>query len=73
MSRFSKLSATMTERKKWMILTFKGDKYQLPGDANDSSHGKYTYQSIQKKYNDLPWYTLLFTSINEYLEERLYK
>ena len=58
---------------KWMIITFKGEKYQLPSDANDSTHGKYTFQDIKKKYDDTPWYKKILTSMNKYLEQQQYK
>ena len=62
-----------TEKDQWEIITFKGDKYQLPSDENDITHGKYTIKFIREKYDNLKWSERLFLSMTKYLEERCYK
>ena len=62
-----------TEKDQWEIITFKGDKYQLPSDENDITHGKYTIKFIREKYDNLKLSERLFLSMTKYLEERCYK
>lgn len=60
-------------KKKWYIIRFNNDEYQLPSDANDPSHGAYTFQDINRKFNSLPWYFSLTNTLNDYLEKANYK
>ena len=63
----------LSQKDQWEIITFKGDKYQLPSDENDITHGKYTIKFIREKYDNLKLSERLFLSMTKYLEERCYK
>lgn len=57
----------------WKIITFRGDRYQLPSDANDPTHGAYTCQDISKKYDNLSWLQKLFLTKSRFLGRMDYK
>lgn len=52
---------------KWMVYSFKGGKYQLPSDANDPTHNKYTYQLITEKFYSTKKFYEIFKSLSKYL------
>ena len=54
-------------KKKWITYSFKGGIYQLPSDANDPTHNKYTYQSITEKFYSTKKFYEIFKSLNKYL------
>ena len=61
------------DHKLWKLILFRGDRYQLPSDGKDPTHGKYTTQLITDKYDNLFWLKKLYLSKIKFLEKRLYK
>ena len=54
-------------KKKWITYSFKGGIYQLPSDANDPTHNKYTYQLITEKFYSTKKFYEIFKSLSKYL------
>ena len=64
------LKKFIKKENQYLVLTFKGKKYQLPSDPQDPTHNTNTIDKIERELKNRSFIERLIMHINEYLERR---